>query len=154
MNTQSTRRPIEILLVEDNPDDVRLALEALKEGKVNKSVHAVKDGEAALEFLRRTGQYTQTPKIDLILLDLKLPKKDGYEVLAEIKADPALKQIPVVILTSSKAEEDKAKTQSLHALGYMIKPPDLDQFIEVVASMEELWLGILEEMRRNGENSQ
>ena len=151
MNTQPYGRPIEILLVEDNPGDVYLTLEALKVSKVQKNVHRVADGEAALEFLCRKGKYAEASKIDLILLDLKLPKKNGYEVLVEIATDPALKPIPVVILTSSKAEEDMIKTHGLDVLGYIVKPNDPDQFVEIVESMEELWLNILESRRNENQ---
>ena len=136
-------RPIEILMVEDNPGDVRLAMEALKEGKVRNHMHTVGDGEEALVFLRRQGQYAQVPRPDLILLDLNLPKKTGQEVLAEIKEDPDLRRIPVVILTVSQAEADILKTYNLHANCYITKPVDLDRFIEVVKSIEDFWLTVV-----------
>ena len=135
--------PIEILLVEDNPGDERLTREALKEGKVYSNLHWVKDGVEALEFLRKQGKYKGTPRPDIILLDLNLPKKDGREVLQEIKNDDALKRIPVVILTTSKAEEDVLKTYNLHANCYVTKPVDLDQFMTVVQSIEDFWLTIV-----------
>jgi len=136
-------RPIEILMVEDNPGDVRLTLEALKEGKVRNNMHTVSDGEEALAFLRRQGAYAQAPRPDLILLDLNLPKKTGQEVLAEIKEDPDLRRIPVVILTVSEAETDILKTYNLHANCYITKPVDLERFIEVVKSIEDFWLTVV-----------
>jgi len=131
------------LLVEDNPGDVRLTREALKEGKVLNELHVVGDGEEALAFMRREGKHAQAVRPDLILLDLNLPKKDGREVLAEIKEDPALRRIPVVILTVSKAEEDIIKTYDLHANCYITKPVDLEQFIQVVKSIEDFWLCVV-----------
>ncbi|MEI6279554.1 MAG: response regulator [Verrucomicrobiae bacterium] len=134
---------IEILLVEDNPGDADLAREALENGKVRNALHVVGDGEAAMDFLRRQGKYTAAPRPDLVLLDLNLPKKDGREVLAEIKSDENLKRIPVVILTTSKAEEDILKTYSLHANCFITKPIDLSQFIKVVQAIEEFWFTIV-----------
>ena len=136
-------RPIEILMVEDNPGDIRLCVEALKEGKVRNRMHTVGDGEEALAFLRRQGPYAQAPRPDLILLDLNLPKKTGQEVLAEIKEDPELRRIPVVILTVSEAEADILKTYNLHANCYITKPVDLERFIEVVKSIEDFWLTVV-----------
>jgi chemotaxis family two-component system response regulator Rcp1 len=138
-----TAPPVEILLVEDNLGDARLTREALKEGKVYNNLHWVKDGVEALEFLHRTGRHKGVPKPDIILLDLNLPKKDGREVLQEIKADPDLQRIPVVILTTSKAEEDVLKTYALHANCYVTKPVDLDQFIRVVQSIDNFWLTVV-----------
>lgn len=135
--------PVDILLVEDNPGDVRLTREALKEGKIKNSLHVVEDGIAALEFLRQTGQYKNVPKPDIILLDLNLPKKDGKEVLTEIKQDETLKKIPVVILTTSRSEEDVFKSYNLHANCYIIKPIDLEQFFNVVRSIEDFWLTVV-----------
>jgi CheY-like chemotaxis protein len=135
--------PVEILLVEDNPGDVRLVQEALKENKVFNHMHVAKDGVEALEFLRREPPHQEAPRPDLILLDLNLPKKDGREVLAEIKDDPVLRRIPVVILTTSEAEEDILRTYDLHANCYISKPVDLDQFMKVVRSIEEFWLTIV-----------
>ena len=135
--------PVEILLVEDNPGDVRLTKEALKEGKVYNNLHWAKDGVEALEFLKREGKHANAPRPDIILLDLNLPKKDGREVLAVIKRDAELKQIPVVVLTTSKAEEDVLKSYELHANCYVTKPVDLDQFIHVVRSIEDFWLTIV-----------
>lgn len=136
-------RPIEILLVEDNPGDVRLTQEALREGKVRNHLHVAADGVEAMAFLRREGQHAQAPQPDLILLDLNLPKKGGREVLAEIKEDPDLRRIPVVILTVSKAEEDVLKSYNLHANCYITKPVNLDQFLEVVKSIEDFWLTVV-----------
>jgi CheY-like chemotaxis protein len=138
-----TGRPVEILLVEDSSGDVRLTREALKEGKVFNNLYTVEDGVEAMAFLRREGQYADVPRPDLILLDLNLPKKDGREVLAEIKADDELKRIPVVVLTVSKAEEDVLKAYDLHANCYITKPIDLDQFIMVIKSVEDFWLTIV-----------
>lgn len=139
----TTGRPIKILLVEDNPGDVRLILETLKENKLRNNLDVVEDGVEALAFLGREGKYADAPRPDLILLDLNLPKKDGREVLAEIKADENLRRIPVVILTTSKAEEDILKAYDLNANCYVTKPVDLDQFIKVVKSIEEFWLTIV-----------
>ena len=142
--TDSTRAaPVEILLVEDNPGDVRLTKEALKEGKVYSNLHWAKDGVEALEFLRRKGQFAGVPRPDIILLDLNLPKKDGREVLSEIKNDDDLKRIPVVILTTSKAEEDVLRSYQLHANCYVTKPVDLDKFINVVQSIDKFWLTVV-----------
>jgi CheY-like chemotaxis protein len=130
-------------LVEDNPGDVRLTQEALREGKVRNHLHVAADGVEAMAFLRREGQHAQAPQPDLILLDLNLPKKGGREVLAEIKEDPDLRRIPVVILTVSKAEEDVLKSYNLHANCYITKPVNLDQFLEVVKSIEDFWLTVV-----------
>ena len=136
-------RPIEILLVEDNLGDVRLTQEALREGKVRNHLHVAADGVDAIAFLRREGQHAHAAQPDLILLDLNLPKKSGREVLAEIKEDPELRRIPVVILTVSKAEEDVLKSYNLHANCYITKPVNLDQFLEVVKSIEDFWLTVV-----------
>jgi CheY-like chemotaxis protein len=141
METKLT--PINILLVEDNPGDARLAQEALKESKMKNQLYIVTDGMEATDFLFHKGKYSDTPHPDLILLDLNLPKKDGREVLAEIKNDPDLKRIPVVILTISKAEEDILRTYNLHANCYITKPLDLNQFMKVVKSIEDFWLTIV-----------
>jgi two-component system, chemotaxis family, response regulator Rcp1 len=143
MAAQEYGKPIDILLVEDNPGDSRLALEALKESKLRNNLHIVTDGMEAMDFLYKRGKHTQVPRPDLILLDLNLPKKDGREVLAEIKSDPDLKRIPVVILTISKAEEDVLKTYNLHANCFITKPLDLNQFVTVVKSIEDFWLTIV-----------
>ena len=139
MANKKSIRPIEILLVEDNPGDVRLTIEALKEGKVLNKLHVVKDGVEAMDFLLGKNDH---PRPDLILLDLNLPKKDGREVLADIKKDPDLRRIPVVILTTSKAEQDILKSYDLHANCYITKPVDLTQFIEVIKAIEEFWLTV------------
>jgi len=144
MSTRMTGKPIEILLVEDNPGDVRLTVEALKEAKVRNELYVVGDGVAALAFLRREGEYASAPRPDLILLDLNLPKKDGREVLAEIKGDPDLRRIPVVILTVSQAEEDILRSYDLHANCYVTKPVGLDQFLNIVESIEDFWLTIVQ----------
>ena len=135
--------PVEILLVEDNPGDVRLTKEALREGKVYSNLHWVKDGVEAMEFLRRQGKYHDVPRPDIILLDLNLPKKDGREVLQDIKNDDALKRIPVVVLTTSKAEEYVLRTYELHANCYVTKPVDLEKFIVVVKSIDVFWLTVV-----------
>ena len=143
MYDKSSVQGIEILLVEDNPGDVRLTREALKDGKIINKLHVAEDGVEALAFLRREGKYHNAVRPELILLDLNLPKKDGREVLAEIKADKELKRIPVVILTSSAAEQDIVKSYNLHANCYVTKPVDLDQFINVVKSIEHFWLTVV-----------
>jgi len=130
-------------MVEDNPGDVRLTVEALKEGKVRNNFCTVEDGEEAMKFLRQEEPYANVPRPDLILLDLNLPKKNGREVLAEIKADPELKRIPVVILTVSDAEQDILKSYNLHANCYITKPVNLEQFITVVKSIEDFWLTVV-----------
>ena len=135
--------PIEILLVEDNPGDVRLIKEVFKDAKIFNSMHVAYDGEAAMDILRKEGQYSDAANPDLILLDLNLPKKDGREVLKEIKNDENLKCIPVVILTTSNAEEDLIETYKMNANCYITKPVDLDQFINVVKSIENFWLSIV-----------
>jgi two-component system, chemotaxis family, response regulator Rcp1 len=135
--------PIEILLVEDSPGDADLARVALEQTKVRNTLHVVPDGEAAMDFLRQVGKYADAPRPGLILLDLNLPKKDGREVLAEIKSDDDLKRIPVVILTISKEEEDVLRSYNLHANCFITKPIDLSQFLKVVKSIEEFWLSIV-----------
>jgi chemotaxis family two-component system response regulator Rcp1 len=131
--------PIEILLVEDNPGDARLAVEALKESKVRNNLHHVVDGVEAMQFLRRQQQYAGVSPPDLILLDLNLPRKDGREVLEEIKEDPDLRSVPVVVLTTSAAERDLVKSYDLHANAYVVKPIHLDHFVEIVQAIEEFW---------------
>ena len=143
MSSHPFSRPVEILLVEDNPGDVRLTREALTEAKVRNRLHVAEDGVEAMDFLRRRGPFANAVRPDLILLDLNLPKKDGREVLEEVKGDAALRQIPVVILTSSQAEEDIARAYSLRANCYVSKPVDLDQFIAVVKSIENFWFTIV-----------
>jgi chemotaxis family two-component system response regulator Rcp1 len=143
MNESRLVKPIEILLVEDNPGDVDLAREALEDCKMHNRLHVVDDGEKAMAFLRRQDPYTEVPRPDLILLDLNLPRKDGREVLAEVKTDDDLKRIPVVILTTSRAEEDVLKSYNLHANCYITKPMNLDQFMHVVKSIQSFWLSIV-----------
>ena len=143
MSDKPNTEPIDILLVEDNPGDARLATEALKESKVNNTLHSVADGVEAMQFLRREGEYAEAPAPDLILLDLNLPRKDGREVLAEIKEDARLRLIPVVILTTSAAERDMVKSYGLHANAYVVKPIDLDRFIEIVKAIEGFWFYIV-----------
>jgi CheY-like chemotaxis protein len=143
MNLSQRSRPVEILLVEDNPGDVRLTREALREGKVRNNLYVVSDGVEALEFLRRQGQHTDAARPDLILLDLNLPRKDGREVLQDIKSDPALRHIPVVVLTSSQADQDIIRAYDLHANCYVTKPVDFEQFIHVVRTIENFWFSIV-----------
>lgn len=135
--------PIEILLVEDNPADVRLTMEALKEEKIFNNLNVVNDGVEAMDYLNKKGKYSAAKRPDLILLDLNLPRKDGREVLSEIKGDEKLRVIPVVILTVSKAEEDILKTYNLHANCYISKPLDLTQFAKVARSIQDFWLTIV-----------
>jgi chemotaxis family two-component system response regulator Rcp1 len=134
---------VEILLVEDNEGDIRLTREALKEGRIRNRLHVVSDGEQALAFLRNEGEYREVPRPDLILLDLNLPRLDGREVLATIKNDSSLKQIPVVVLTSSRTEQDLLRAYDLHANCFITKPVEFEQFIEVVRSIEDFWLTIV-----------
>lgn len=136
-------RPVEILMIEDNPGDVRLTQEALKEGRLWNHLTVARDGMEATEYLHRTGQFQNVKTPDLILLDLNLPKKDGREVLAEIKADDRLKLIPVVVLTTSKAEEDILRSYKLHANCYITKPVDFQQFSSVVRAIENFWFTVV-----------
>jgi CheY-like chemotaxis protein len=136
-------RPVEILLVEDNPGDARLTEEALKEGKIRNNLYHARDGVEAMAFLRREGVHREAPKPDIILLDLNLPRKDGREVLTELKQDPGLKSIPVVVLTTSEAEQDIVRTYELHANCYITKPVDLDKFITIVRAIEDFWLAVV-----------
>ena len=136
-------RPIEILLVEDNPGDVRLTIEALKEGKVYNNLSVVPDGAEAIEYLKKQGRHSESIRPDLILLDLNLPKKDGREVLIDIKTDEELKSIPVIILTSSKAEEDILMAYNNYANCYVTKPVDVDQLFKIVKAIENFWLAIV-----------
>ena len=138
-----TGEVIDILLVEDNPGDVRLTREAMKEAKLHNQLHVVSDGVDALAFLRRQGAYANAVRPQLILLDLNLPRKDGREVLAEIKQDTDLRRIPVVILTTSEAEADILKAYDLHANCYIVKPVDIEQFLTVVKSIEDFWVAIV-----------
>jgi CheY-like chemotaxis protein len=143
MNTDTLGRPIDILLVEDNPGDVRLTTELLKESKIGNNLIVLDNGEDAIVYLRRGPKYPNAARPDLILLDLNLPRKNGYEVLATIKGDPELRRIPVVVLTSSKAEEDIARTYDLHANCYISKPVGLEQFAAMVKSIDDFWLAIV-----------
>ncbi len=141
--TENKPRSIEILLVEDNPGDARLTIEAMREAKLSNHLHVVEDGVEAMQFLRREGRFGAAPRPDLILLDLNLPKKDGREVLAEIKSDPALKRIPVVVLTTSRAEQDVLAAYDLHANCYVTKPVDLDQFMKIVQQIDAFWIKLV-----------
>jgi chemotaxis family two-component system response regulator Rcp1 len=143
MNFESQHMPIDILLVEDNAGDVRLTQEVLKSSKVQNNLIVANNGQEALSCLRKQGKFANTPRPDLILLDLNLPVMDGRQVLEKIKEDQDLKRIPVVILTTSKAEEDILRTYNLHANCYVTKPVDLDQFVNVVKSLEDFWLAIV-----------
>jgi len=143
MNANTVGIPVEILLVEDNPGDVRLAREGLNECKIRNNLHVVDDGVKALAFLRRQDGYAKAPRPDLVLLDLNLPRKDGREVLREVKEDESLRTIPIVVLTTSKAEEDILKSYSLHANCYVTKPMGLQQFLDVVRSIEDFWFTIV-----------
>lgn len=138
-----SHQPYEILLVEDNPGDVFLTQEAFREGHLLHRISVVEDGEEALRFLRRTGRHTTAPTPDLVLLDLNLPKKDGRELLAEIKEDPELRQIPVIVLTTSKADQDILKAYRLHANCYLNKPIEMDEFLRTIKSVEDFWLNIV-----------
>ena len=143
MNNLPGCHPVEILLVEDNPGDVRLTREALTDAKVVNALHVVEDGVAALDFLYRRGEYANAPRPALILLDLNLPRKSGREVLAEIKQDAQLQRIPVVILTTSQSEEDVLRAYSLHANCYITKPVDFIQFTKIIKTLEDFWLTIV-----------
>jgi CheY-like chemotaxis protein len=133
-------RPLDILMVEDNPADVRLTMEAFKECKVPNTLHVARDGVEAMSFLRRQDQYADAIRPDLIFLDLNLPRKNGREVLAEIKADPQLRRIPVVVLTTSSSDSDVSKSYDLHANCYVVKPVDLDEYIKIIHNIEGFWL--------------
>ncbi len=143
MVTAANGRPVEILLVEDNPGDVRLTREALKEGELLNHLSVVGDGIEALEFLRREGKFAGSIRPDMILLDLNLPKKSGHEVLAEVKNDAELRRMPVVVLTTSEAEQDIVKSYNLYANCYISKPVDFGRFMDVIKSIEEFWLTIV-----------
>jgi chemotaxis family two-component system response regulator Rcp1 len=136
-------RPIEILLVEDNPGDIRLTQEAFRDGKVANNMSVVTDGDEAMTFLRHEGEYSEAPRPDIILLDLNLPKKDGREVLAELKQDPNLRRIPVIVLTTSKAEQDILNSYDMHANCYITKPIDLEEFIKLVEGIGGFWLMVV-----------
>jgi two-component system, chemotaxis family, response regulator Rcp1 len=139
----SKGRPIEILLVEDSPGDVRLTREALLDAKISNNLHVASDGDIALDFLHKRGEHAQAPTPDLVLLDLNLPRKDGREVLAEIKAHPTLKRVPVVVLTTSGAERDIAESYELHANCFVTKPVDFAQFMHVVRSIQDFWFTVV-----------
>jgi CheY-like chemotaxis protein len=143
MHGRVSMTAIDILMVEDNPGDARLTQEALKESKVYNNLHHVRDGVEAMEFLLKEGSYHDAPTPDIILLDLNLPRKDGRQVLAEVKAIPRLKNIPVVVLTTSEAEQDIVKSYELHANCYITKPVDLDKFVEIIRGIENFWLSIV-----------
>jgi CheY-like chemotaxis protein len=142
--SSNKNKPITILLVEDNPGDIRLVQETFKEGKVGNQIEIVKNGEEAIKYLQQRGDYSQAPKPGMILLDLNLPKKNGIEVLAEIKSDPQLRKIPVVVLTASQADEDVVKAYNGHANCYLTKPIDLDDFMNVVQAIKSFWLNIVQ----------
>jgi CheY-like chemotaxis protein len=142
-NYGTNSRPVEILLVEDSNEDVELTREALKDGKISNVLHVAKDGVEAMDYLRKKGKYSGEKAPGLILLDLNLPKKNGHELLAEIKQDEELKIIPVVILTTSESEADVLKTYKMHANSYITKPVDFNQFIKVVKSIEDYWFSIV-----------
>lgn len=141
--TKPNPKPIDILLVEDDPADVELTMRALKNGKVFNSLNVAEDGIQAMQFLRREGEYADCPRPDLILLDLNMPRKDGRETLEEIKADPSLRSIPVVVLTTSDAERDVLQSYDLQASSYVTKPVDLEQFTTVVKSIKSFWLCVV-----------
>ena len=136
-------KPVEVLLAEDNPGDVMLTKKALKRGKLANNLHVVTDGVEALSFLRHQGEYADAPRPDLVLLDLNMPRKDGQEVLEELKNDPELRRIPVVILTSSESEEDIVKSYELNANAYLTKPVDFDGFVEIVDRLEDFWFQVV-----------
>ena len=144
MNAQADGAyPIEILLVEDNPGDVRLVQEAMRAAKMRNRMSVVEDGVDAMAFLRREGRFADAPRPDLILLDLNLPRKDGREVLAEVKADPQLRRIPVVVLTTSQAEEDVLRAYDLHANCFVTKPVQFEQFMQVVQAIDNFWVNVV-----------
>ncbi|MBY9010171.1 MAG: response regulator [Candidatus Lokiarchaeota archaeon] len=143
MNGSNKFKAVEILLIEDNPGDVRLTIEALKESKIINNLHVVDDGIEAMSYLKKERIYKDMPRHDLIILDLNMPKKDGREVLGELKSDDWLKQIPIIILTTSEAEEDIIKSYELHANCYITKPVNMEQFIKVVKSVGDFWFSIV-----------
>lgn len=143
MNHHYRGRPVEVLLVEDNPGDIRLTQEAFKDGRILVNLTVATDGVQAIDILSRQGQYSGIPRPDLILLDLNLPRKNGREVLVEIKADEELKRIPVIVMTTSKAEQDIHRAYNLNANCYITKPVELDEFLNVVRSIEDFWLTIV-----------
>lgn len=143
MSTTSLERPVAILMVEDNPTDVLIAREGFSGAKMLNTLHMADDGIEAIEFLNKRGRYAGAPRPDLIVLDLNMPRKNGQEVLAEIKADDNLKNIPVVILTTSKSEDDISKAYAFHANCYISKPVDFDEFTEVVKTIQDFWLSVV-----------
>jgi chemotaxis family two-component system response regulator Rcp1 len=151
MATELCVKPIEILLVEDNPGDAELVLDFLEQSKVRNTINWVKDGDEAMGFLHNLGEYADKPLPDLILLDLNLPGKDGREVLAEVKADQRLRHIPVVVLTSSKAEADIAGSYNLNANAFVTKPVNLEQFVRVIRTIDEFWLSVVRLPTSGGE---
>lgn len=153
MDDMTIGRAVEILLVEDNPGDARLTRELLREGKIHNNCHHAKDGVEALRFLRREGEFADAPRPDIVLLDLNLPRKDGREVLADLKADPSLRKIPVVVLTTSEAEQDILRTYELHANCYITKPVDLDKFITIVRAIENFWLSVVKLPQSQGQSA-
>jgi CheY-like chemotaxis protein len=138
-----TARPIEILLIEDSPSDVALTIEALQAGKIVNNLNCVADGVEAIAYLRKQGRYAESSRPDLIMLDLNLPKKDGREVLRELKSDPNLKLIPIIVLTTSRADKDVLQSYELNANCFITKPVDFHQFIDVVRSIEHFWLSVV-----------
>ena len=144
MIIHTLQAPLEMLLVEDNPDDVDLTIEALEDTKIANRLHVVTNGVAALSFLRREGKYAQAPRPAIILLDLNLPKKDGREVLADIKADPVLRHIPVIVLTTSSSQDDIQQAYDMHANCYITKPVDFEQFVQVIQAIENFWLTVVQ----------
>jgi chemotaxis family two-component system response regulator Rcp1 len=136
--------PVDILLVEDNPGDVRLTQEAFAEARINNDLHVVNDGEAALQFMEQREEYADAPRPDLVLLDLNLPKVDGLEVLEQVKNDESLRRIPIVVLTSSEAEEDIVQSYEQHTNAYLTKPIDPGEFVDVIQSFEEFWLTLVQ----------
>lgn len=139
----SEKEPVDILLAEDNPGDVKLTRKALDQGRLVNNLHVVNDGVETMAFLRNDGEFADSPRPDLVLLDLNMPRKDGREVLEEIKADEDLRRIPVVVLTSSEAEEDVVKSYELHANAYLTKPVDFDGFLDVIDTLEQFWLEVV-----------
>jgi CheY-like chemotaxis protein len=138
--SNASAKPVELLLIEDNPGDVRLTREALKNSDINVHLSIARDGVEAMDFLRRSGRFADAPKPDLVLLDLNLPRKNGREVLSEIKSHPELKRIPVLIMTTSRAEQDVNRAYLLNANCYITKPMDLDEFLRIVKAIEDFWL--------------
>ena len=143
MSSQPVPQPIEVLLVEDDPGDVLLIQEAFEDNKLHNNLHVVNDGEQAVAYLRREGEYADCPRPDLVLLDLNLPRKDGREVLAEVKADEELRTIPIVVLTTSDAEEDVLRSYQLHANAYVSKPVDFQRFVSVVRQIDEFFVSVV-----------